>query len=172
MTDHEIKPLSLDDLIPLQALARKTFFDTFADYNAPEDMQYYLDYKLSDNQLREELESVNSHFYGIFLQEKMIAYLKLNDGTAQTDDQLENALEIERIYVDKDFQGLRIGKQLFEFSLAIAKERGRQWLWLGVWEQNYHAIEFYQRQGFAKFGEHLFHLGNDEQLDYLYKLAV
>lgn len=169
---HQIRKLSLDDLASLQTLASKTFLDTFGEFNTPEDMQFYLENSLSLAQLKSELENPNSHFFGIHQDERLVAYLKLNNAEAQTENKLENALEIERIYVDSEFLGQRLGKRLFEFSMSDAKERGKEWLWLGVWDQNYHAIEFYKRQGFTKFGEHDFLLGKDEQVDYLYKLAV
>lgn len=168
----DIKKLTRSNLKELQDLARKTFVDTFAEYNSPGDMKDYLEKNLSLDSLRNEIENPESIFYGIRKEENLIAYLKLNEGDAQTDQELENALEIERIYVDKDYLGQGIGKQLFEFSVTYAKKHKKQWIWLGVWDRNHHAIEFYKRQGFIKFGEHAFQLGSDAQLDYLYKLAI
>jgi ribosomal protein S18 acetylase RimI-like enzyme len=45
----------------------------------------------------------------------------------------------------------------------------KQALWLGVWEKNERAINFYHRWGFEKFGEHDFILGDDVQTDWLMK---
>lgn len=47
------------------------------------------------------------------------------------------------------------------------RKLGMRTIWLGVWEQNTAAIAFYERQGFERFGEHVFRIGNDDQTDYL-----
>ena len=51
--------------------------------------------------------------------------------------------------------------------MDIAKEKGREIIWLGVWECNQRAIDFYTKQGFKKFGEHDFIPGNDVQKGWL-----
>ena len=44
--------------------------------------------------------------------------------------------------------------------------------WLGVWENNFRAIKFYEKYGFKKIGQHNFLLGNDLQTDYLLVMNV
>lgn len=102
----------------------------------------------------------------------MAGYLKLNIDEAQTDRPLENALEIERIYVLNAFHGKGLGKALFQYSIGAAKARALDWLWLGVWEENMKAIDFYHRQGLTAFSTHAFHLGKDRQTDILMKRAL
>jgi hypothetical protein len=46
-----------------------------------------------------------------------------------------------------------------EKCLAIANEKNKKTVWLGVWESNKRAIEFYTRWGFEKFSDHIFPLG-------------
>jgi diamine N-acetyltransferase len=41
-----------------------------------------------------------------------------------------------------------------------------------VWEFNERAIRFYEKHGFEKFGEHVFMLGNDPQIDWLLKKRI
>jgi ribosomal protein S18 acetylase RimI-like enzyme len=52
-------------------------------------------------------------------------------------------------------------------SVAIAQAQGKQAIWLGVWEHNQRAIQFYTAWGFEKVGEHDFQLGNDVQRDWI-----
>jgi diamine N-acetyltransferase len=59
-----------------------------------------------------------------------------------------------------------------EKSLAIAKELKKDIVWLGVWEHNQRAIDFYTKWGFEKFGTHVFQLGDDPQTDWLMKKNV
>ena len=104
--------------------------------------------------------------------EVVVGYFKLNWGDAQKDIHDENAVEIERIYVLKEFQRKRIGQQMLAKTIELAKDKGAEYIWLGVWEKNIKAIRFYEKHGFEKFGEHVFMLGNDKQTDHLMKLVL
>jgi ribosomal protein S18 acetylase RimI-like enzyme len=53
--------------------------------------------------------------------------------------------------------------------VKIARQKGRRVIWLGVWERNTRAIEFYTKWGFKKFSEHIFMLGDEQQTDWLMK---
>ena len=91
---------------------------------------------------------------------------------AQTDKSLEDALEIEQIYILQEFHGRKLGKLLFEKAVELTEELKLKCLWLGVWEENTKAIDFYQRQGFTKFAEHPFTLGDKVDTDWLMKLDL
>ena len=106
------------------------------------------------------------------IQKQTIGYLKLNFGEAQTEFKDQNFCELERIYVLKEFQGKYIGKRILEIAIVKAKQAKTENLWLGVWEENHKAIEFYQRNGFEIFDKHIFKLGEDNQTDLLMKLKL
>jgi diamine N-acetyltransferase len=122
--------------------------------------------------LTTELTNKNSEFYFAEFEGQVIGYLKLNFGPSQTELKDEGALEIERIYVLKEFQGKKIGQLLYEKSIEIAKQQGVDYVWLGVWEENPRAINFYKKNGFMEFDKHTFKLGNDEQTDIMMKLHL
>ncbi len=166
----KIKKISLSELEELQKISVQTFVDTFSEQNSEEDMQNYISEKLNLDQLKSELENPNSEFYFAENNVGISGYLKLNFGDAQTEVQSQNSVEIERIYVSKEFLGLKVGQILFEKSLEIAEERKADFIWLGVWEENHRAIRFYEKNGFEVFGKHDFKLGNDVQTDLMMKL--
>ena len=85
---------------------------------------------------------------------------------------LERALEIERIYVNSEFQGRKIGQLLLSKAISLANEQHLKQIWLGVWEYNPKAIKFYERNGFQEFDKHIFKLGDDEQTDILMRLTL
>jgi ribosomal protein S18 acetylase RimI-like enzyme len=103
---------------------------------------------------------------------KTIGYLKLNFGAAQTELKNEQSLEIERIYVLKEFHGKNIGQLLYDKAIQIAKEKNVNYVWLGVWEENLRAINFYKKNGYVAFDKHIFKLGDDEQTDIMMKLEL
>lgn len=172
MKEFSLKKVSLTDIDQLQKIGRTTFFETFSDANTEENMRKYLNEVFSLNKLKAELEDENSEFYFAFYDNSVIGYLKLNFGKSQTELKNENALEMERIYVLKEFHGKKVGQLLYEKALCIAKEKNVNYVWLGVWESNQKAINFYKKNGFFEFDKHIFRLGNDEQTDIMMKLQL
>lgn len=168
----QIRKLNISDLENLQKISIQTFRETFEDVNTEENMKKYLTEKLSLSQLKSELENPNSEFFFAENENKILGYLKLNFKNAQTEKVDENHLEIERIYVLKEFFHLKIGQILFDKALEIGRKKKLEFVWLGVWEENHRAIRFYEKNGFKVFGKHDFLLGEDVQTDLLMKLKI
>ncbi|WP_454598152.1 GNAT family N-acetyltransferase [Qipengyuania sp. SM2507] len=172
MNQISIEPVQAVEVAELARIGRQTFIDTFASGNSPDDMADYLDSAFSTDQLLREIGRPDTSFYFAKLDTEVIGYLKLNVGDAQTEKVEGRTLEIERIYVDARTQGAGIGRSLFAFALEQARQNGASAVWLGVWEDNAKAIEFYTRQGFVAFGEHEFTVGDDVQRDILMRLDL
>lgn len=170
MNNLEIKKAPVTNVLELQLIGRQTFSETFSEHNSVHDMQMYLEINLSIEKLTEELNDPNSEFYFALLNNKVIGYLKMNYGQSQTESIDESSLEIERIYVLKDFQSKNVGQVLFNKAIDIAGQRNAKYVWLGVWENNPRAINFYKKNGFEEFDKHIFKLGNDEQTDIMMRL--
>lgn len=172
MTEVKIVQVSEKDLPDLIAISRETFADTFGKDNSPEDMAKFLDESYNEDKLGGEIATPGSSFYFLKVDGEVAGYLKLNVAAAQSEEVDPNGLEIERIYLRKSFQHRGLGKKLFEF----AEEKGREWgksvLWLGVWEHNENAKNFYASRGLTRFSEHVFVLGDDRQTDFLLKKAL
>ncbi|MDI6666591.1 GNAT family N-acetyltransferase [Leuconostoc falkenbergense] len=161
-----IKELDLTDLNELQKVSLETFYDTFADQNTEKNMQEYLATSYKLEKLTEELENTNSFFYFVLNDEDdIMGYLKLNINAAQSEDDFDNALEIERIYIRKSFQKQGLGKILYNIAMTKATQLGKKRIWLGVWEFNQNAKAFYQHLGFEFVGSHTFDVGDDPQTD-------
>lgn len=100
-----------------------------------------------------------------------VGYMKVNFGSAQTEKGYDNSMEIQRIYVSKSCKGMGIGSRFMDSALTLAKKKGVDYVWLGVWEHNHKAIKFYQDKGFVRFGEHFFVLGEDRHASVFHKLT-
>ena len=162
-----IKKCTADNLEELILLSKETFYQTFATQNTAEDMETYLETAFSKDKLCRELCDPYTSFFFLYADESLAGYLKLNECPSQTDVNDENSLEIERIYVLKDFQGQGLGRYLMEYSIKTAADNGKNYVWLGVWEKNEKALKFYKKNGFYRIGEHSFVIGNDVQTDYI-----
>jgi len=168
----EIKLVKPEAVLELQKISIQTFLETFGAVNSALDMNQYLDNAMNVAQLERELKEKASQFYFALQNQEVIGYLKINIGVAQTEPIDKNAFEIERIYVVKNHLGKHVGKLLFDFAIDLAKKLNKNKVWLGVWEKNERAINFYQKNGFITFDSHLFKLGSDIQTDLLMALAL
>lgn len=165
-------PVQPSELNELLEIGSSTFADSFGALNNKEDFDQYMEKSFNLAKITEEYNNPDSHFYFACQQENLVGYLKLNEGEAQTEKGLHNALEIERIYVRFGQQGKGIGQLLFDKALEVARENNFEQVWLGVWDRNSDAIRFYERNGFEKFATHPFKLGTDDQTDILMKFKL
>lgn len=172
MPNISIRSINSADLILLQKISKQTFSETFLPFNSPENINSYLENELSVKKLSNELANKNSTFYFAEVDTTPVGYLKINVLDAQTEIKEGNALEIERIYVLKEFHGAKVGQKLFEKAMELAIQKSVDYIWLGVWEQNLKAIRFYEKNGFVIFNKHVFKLGEDEQTDLMMKLEL
>lgn len=167
-----IEKVKVSELKNLVTISRETFYQSFREQNTETDMNIFLNESFSDEQLTKEFNTPDSQFYFARTNNAIVGYLKLNFGNAQTELQDNQAVEIARIYVLQIFQGQKIGKALFEKTINIAKEKNLNYIWLGVWEKNLKAIQFYTKNGFVAFDTHQFVVGNDIQTDIMMKLLL
>ncbi|MFV8442409.1 GNAT family N-acetyltransferase [Flavobacterium sp. LB2P44] len=172
MNQIEIQKATDTDLEVLQNISIQTFKETFAAVNTPENITNYVADSFNLEQLRVELNNPNSQFYLAYSNTEVVGYLKINFGNAQTERFNDNALEVHRIYVLQSFQGKNIGQLLIDEVKKIALNTNVDYIWLGVWEENYRALHFYTKNGFVVFDKHVFTLGTDEQTDLMMKLLI
>jgi ribosomal protein S18 acetylase RimI-like enzyme len=172
MNEIVINKIGIEQIDQLQQIGRQTFEETFAESNSAENMVIYLEEAYAYEKISAELNDPNSFFYYAMMDQDVIGYLKLNMGVSQTELKDNDALEIERIYVLKAFQGKKVGQLLFDKAITIAKEQHVAYIWLGVWEENKRAIQFYTKNGFVEFDQHVFVLGDEAQTDIMMKLQL
>ena len=160
-----IRPATLHDAAALAALGRRTFSDTFAADNTPEDLALFLDATYGEAQQRAELADANltclvAEHAGVLAGS---ALLRRGKAVAAVTD--PTAVELQRLYLDRPWFGSGLARALMRECLRIATEAGAGALWLGVWERNARALRFYAAQGFEAVGSQIFTLGTDPQTD-------
>ncbi len=167
-----IKKATIEDLETLQLISEKTFTETFAAVNTPENLANYIEQSFNSEQLSMEINNQNSQFFLAFSASEPVGYLKINFGDAQTETVTKNAIEIHRIYVLQAFHGKKVGQLFLDQVIAVAQQMAVDAIWLGVWEENHRALQFYTKNGFIAFDKHIFTLGDDVQTDLLMQLKV
>ena len=122
----DIKICTIDMLTDLQYLCRTTFYETFSDSTDEEDMRKFLAEIYSAEKLSAELANSESVIFIAYKNGIPLGYLKLNIGNAQTEKCLDNALEIQRIYILKSAKGQGIGSVFMQIAENFASEKNFQ----------------------------------------------
>lgn len=164
-----IRRANEEDAPLIAAISRQTFYDTFAPCNNKWDMDKFMNEQFTREMLIEEVKEKENIFLLAFAGDEAAGYAKMRDDGKQLEPGNKTAIEIVRLYAVKEKIGSGVGAALMRECISLAEERQKKVIWLGVWKENYRAINFYERWGFEIFGEHDFLLGNDLQKDWLMK---
>lgn len=168
----DIRIATAADAELIASMSRRTFYDSFAADNTKENMDKFMTEKFSMELLMAEVGAPGNIFLLAYVGNEPAGYVRLRENNNPPELEGLSTIEIARIYSEKQTIGKGIGSALMKRSLEIAKELGKQWVWLGVWEHNKRAIDFYTRWGFEKFSDHEFIVGDDVQTDWLMKVLV
>jgi diamine N-acetyltransferase len=158
---------TVQDAHLLSELGERTFAETFAADNTPEDLAAYIATSFNFARQTAELEDPASTFLIAEVDGRAAGYAKLHDGEPENGIEGDKPVELVRLYVLLEWLGRGIGEQLMRACLDEARQAGHETIWLGVWERNARAQAFYRKWDFRAVGEHMFQLGADRQRDLL-----
>lgn len=153
------------DAASLAVLAERTFRDTFADANDPDDLERHCAQSYGEALQLEELRDPSRTTVLSVDDGVLVGFLQLRWSSHTPSVTATAPVEIQRLYVSRDRLGTGIAQALMNEALRLARERQADRVWLGVWERNPRAIAFYGKYGFVEVGEHVFLLGRDPQRD-------
>lgn len=179
----QIREAGAEDAVLIAALSRRTFYETFSPHNTEENMRIFLEEQFPPERQMAEVGAPGRIFLLAYIDEEApgadkesvrtnnepVGYASLREAEAPRELQNEQAIEIVQLYSEQKMIGKGVGAALMEACLDQARQRGKNWVWLGVWEHNHHAIAFYRKWGFQRFGEHIFLVGLDAQTDWWMK---
>jgi ribosomal protein S18 acetylase RimI-like enzyme len=162
----KIKEASVHDAPSLCKLAADTFYETFKPYNTEEDIQAYIKKAYDVQIISNQLTNTGYYFAVAYINETAAGYIKLIFN--QTHVKLSGTTtELEKIYVLKSYWDTKTGAALMQHAIDICKQRGFENLFLGVWQENERAVNFYRKFGFHVFDTRKFQLGSRLCEDYM-----
>jgi ribosomal protein S18 acetylase RimI-like enzyme len=153
-------------------LGVRTFSETFAADNSPEDMTAYLTASFNPPQQTTELNDPDSTIFIAEVGGIAAGYALLHAGEPAEGVEGHNPVELVRLYVSREWLGRGIGEALMRACVDEARQSGHETIWLGVWERNGRAQALYRKWNFRVVGEHFFQLGSDPQRDILMERAL
>jgi GNAT superfamily N-acetyltransferase len=170
--DPTIRRADPEDAGLLAELGARTFSETFAADNTPEDMAAYLAASFNPARQTDELNDPASTFFIAEVGGRAAGYAELHAGEPAEGVEGPEPVELVRLYVAREWLGRGVGEALMRACVDGARRAGHETIWLGVWERNGRAQAFYRKWNFRPVGEHFFHLGSDAQRDILMERAL
>jgi ribosomal protein S18 acetylase RimI-like enzyme len=167
-----VRNATLKDAGLIADMSRQTFYDSFAEENTKEDMDKFMSEQFTKEALMKEVGAERNIFLLAYEGDEPVGYVRMRENNIPPELGADQAIEVARIYAVQTVIGKGVGSVLMQKCIDIAREKNHHTIWLGVWEHNQRAIDFYIRWGFEKFATHDFILGNDVQKDWLMKKVL
>ncbi len=140
----------------LAPLAKEAFLIAHGHSASKADIANYVAANFSESSFEKELSNPENQYFIIYHQNKMAGYSKVTLNTPTEKITSNNITYMSRLYLLKEFYGLNLGKELFDFNLEFSKQHHQHGIWLAVWIENKRAINFYTKRGFQIVGKHDF----------------
>jgi ribosomal protein S18 acetylase RimI-like enzyme len=108
--------------------------------------------KYTDEELKGILKDENTPVFAAVDENDVLAgyaFCVMNDYSGSNNMQPVRSLYIDDLCVDENARGSHVGRSLYEYVMAYAKEQGCYSVTLNVWEGNDSARAFYDRMGFG-----------------------
>lgn len=144
---------SKKDAEDLRVLAITTFRESHGHSATKQDIDDYINAKFTLETIQEELSVASNVFHFIYVNEELAGYSKISYNTAYENLTQPNSTKLERLYVLEKFHDLKIGKQLMDFNVNLARKNAQSGIWLYVWTENHRAVRFYKNYGFQQIAE-------------------
>lgn len=165
----EIRIAARADAELIADISRRSFYESFAHLNTEENMLLFLDQQFTREQQMAEVGAPGRIFLLAYQDAAPVGYASMREAALPPEMAGAEAIEIAQLYAEQGSIGKGVGRALMQACLDIAHGLDKEWVWLGVWEHNQRAIDFYYQWGFERFGQHIFMLGQDAQIDWWMK---
>jgi ribosomal protein S18 acetylase RimI-like enzyme len=161
-TNIRFRDATSADAVQLASFAASTFNETFGHLYKEEDLSSHLEEKCSVDSFATSFE----HGDNVILAydgDELVGYCKIGDVGLPVAHPPTSSQEIHRIYVRRKYQGSGLGQELLKRALATKRLQDASLVYLGVWEENDRAKQFYYKNGFLPVGRYLYPVG--QQVD-------
>lgn len=142
----------------IAAIGKIAVEEAHRESTSAENLNAYLDKNYNDNAIREEIGDLNNIYHIIRYNGKPVGFSKIILNSKEPGIEAENVTKLDRIYLLKEFYGLKLGLELLNFNIRLARNNKQSGIWLYTWTGNTRAIDFYLKAGFTIIGSHKFYV--------------
>lgn len=159
------------DAARVTVLARDTFVATFGALYSPANLDLFLA-RHTDARYAAALADRHEALRLAEADGEAIGFARLRPPTLPFDPGGRHALELGQLYVREAWHGGGVATVLMDWTLAEARARGADDLWLSVYVDNQRARRFYARYGFVEVMPYAFMVGDHADEDIICRLAL
>lgn len=163
MSEITIRKAVSDDLSALSELSSRTFTETFIEgFGIPypkDDLEGFYEDSFGIQALATRIDDPACVFWVAERDGQLLALCHAGPNGLPHPDARDSEMELRRLYVSRDAQGLGLGTTLLKMALEWMQARTSGALWIGVWSGNLKAQKLYQAYGFDKVGEYQYPVG-------------
>ena len=152
----EIKRATENDAAAIVAIGSISVEEAHRDSCAADILKQYMDVHYNESAIRTELQNPQHWYHLLYYNEVPVGFSKIVPDATHASISEPHTTKLDRIYLLKEYQALKLGKELLNFNIELAKQQGQSGMWLFTWIGNERAIRFYQKAGFDIIGRHQF----------------
>jgi ribosomal protein S18 acetylase RimI-like enzyme len=145
-----------EDIQLLAEMGKASFIESHGHSADAKDINKYVNEKYTSDVFNEELNDINNIYHIISCSQQPAGYSKIIFNAIHLNIPQKNVTKLERLYLLKEFYGLKLGHELLKYNIGLSQKNGQAGMWLFVWKENHRAVEFYLKAGFKVIGSHDF----------------
>ncbi|MGB0887909.1 MAG: GNAT family N-acetyltransferase [Vicingaceae bacterium] len=153
-----IKKATITDVQTIIDIGKVAFVESHSTSAPKEVLAHYLNQNFTVEKVKQELADTNNSFHIIYHNNVPAGFSKICFSAEHPNIQLKKVTKLERLYLLKEYYGLKLGYQLFQFNVQLSKKQNQTGVWLFVWTENHRAVRFYKKTGFKIVGKHDFEI--------------
>jgi ribosomal protein S18 acetylase RimI-like enzyme len=153
-----IRKATVQDCHSIASIGKISVVDSHRDSCSAEDMHAFLERNYTSDAIKADLEDIQNIYYLLQYNDQPVGFSKMVLHAKHPDIRAENVTLLDRIYIRKEFYGLKLGLELLNFNIALARESNQSGIWLYAWIGNTRAVNFYQKAGFTIIGSHKYYV--------------
>jgi diamine N-acetyltransferase len=128
------------------------------DSSSTEILNEFVEKNYNNDEIKKELSDPNNIYYIINYNNQPVGFSKIIFNTRHPNIVRENTAKLDKIYLLKEFHGIKLGFELLKFNIELSKNNNQSGIWLYTWIGNKKAIDFYIKAGFTIIGSHDFYV--------------
>ncbi|MBK6634484.1 MAG: GNAT family N-acetyltransferase [Chitinophagaceae bacterium] len=141
-----VKRATAEDHRPIVAIGKIAVAEAHRDSTSAENLNEYLEKNYNDHAIKEELDDPDNIYHMISYNGNPVGFSKIILNAKEPGIVAENVTKLDRIYLLKEFYGLKLGLELMNFNIRLAVNNKQSGIWLYTWIGNTRAIDFYLKR--------------------------
>jgi GNAT superfamily N-acetyltransferase len=159
MNPPHIRPASVDDVPALCQLGAATFRETYTAISDPGAVDAYATENFTPAKVEAWFRQPCAHTLIALADDRPAGYAHLRHAKVPACVDDPKAIELSRLYLLASAQGGGLGSAMMTVILSQAAALEARTIWLGAYDRNVKALDFYTRHGFVHVGSHAFEFG-------------